>query len=159
MTKVFEPHDHVKCIADAISAAEQHCAANKLRLTDVRRQVLKILLQEHMALGAYEILERLRTAGFNSQPPVAYRALDFLVSNGLAHRVERLNAFIACSHPGIKHTPAFMICRNCEAIAETISPAVKDSLGIVASAAGFHVEQAAIEAEGLCATCKSEISQ
>jgi len=154
MTRGPEPQDPVKCIADTISAAEQHCAAHGLRLTAVRRQVLEMLLREPVALGAYEILERLRQAGLNSQPPAAYRALDFLVSNGLAHKVERLNAFIACSYPGTAHSPAFMICRNCDAVAETSSHAVEGTLLETASAAGFTIERTVVETEGLCSTCQ-----
>ena len=75
--------------------------------TPVRRRALEILLKEHRALGAYEVLDGLREPGFGSQPPVAYRALEFLVTHGFAHRVERLNAFIACAHPGKAHAPAF----------------------------------------------------
>ncbi len=152
----FEPHDHVGCIADAMSAAEQRCASRSLRLTAVRRQVLEILLQEHVALGAYDILEHLRLAGFNSQPPVAYRALDFLVTNGFAHKVERLNAFIACSYPGETHSPAFMICRNCDVVAETRSTPVKGSLGAAARSVGFRIERTVVEAEGLCPLCQEE---
>jgi hypothetical protein len=58
---------------------------------------------EHRALGAYAVLDQLREAGFGSQPPVAYRALDFLVAHGFAHKIERLNAFVACAHPGESH--------------------------------------------------------
>jgi Fur family zinc uptake transcriptional regulator len=85
-------------MSEALAAAEARCAAGGLRFTPVRRKVLEILLQDHRALGAYSILDRLREEGFGSQPPVAYRALDFLVANGLAHKIERLNAFIACVH-------------------------------------------------------------
>ena len=154
MARGFEPHDHVDCIADAISAAEQRCATNSLRLTAVRRQVLEILLQEHVAMGAYDILEHLRKAGFKSQPPVAYRALDFLVTNGFVHKVERLNAFIACSYPGQSHSPAFMICRRCDVVAETHSTPAKGTLGAAAKSAGFRIEQTVVEAEGLCPACQ-----
>lgn len=156
MVRGFEPHDHVGCIADAIATAEQRCAKRSLRLTDVRRQVLEILLQEHVALGAYDILEHLRKAGFKSQPPVAYRALDFLVTNGFAHKVERLNAFIACSYPGESHSPAFMICRSCDVVAETRSTPVKGTLGAAARSAGFRIEQTVVEAEGLCPACQDD---
>ena len=156
MVRGFEPHDHVGCIADAMAAAEQRCATRSLRLTAVRRQVLEILLQEHVALGAYDILEHLRQAGFNSQPPVAYRALEFLVTNGFAHKVERLNAFIACSYPGESHSPAFMICRSCDVVAETRSTPVKGTLGAAARSAGFRIERTVVEAEGLCPTCQDE---
>ena len=83
-----------------LAAAETRCAKESLRLTPVRRKVLELLLQEHRALGAYAILDLLREAGFGSQPPVAYRALDFLAEHGFVHKIERLNAFVACVHPG-----------------------------------------------------------
>jgi len=150
----FGPHDHVGCISDAMNAAEQHCTMQGLRLTKVRRRVLEILLQEHVALGAYDILERLRKEGLGSQPPVAYRALDFLVTNGFAHKVERLNAFVACSHPGKRHSPAFMICRQCETVAETLSSVTKGALGAAARTAGFSIERTVVEAEGLCPECQ-----
>lgn len=158
MVREFEPHDHVVCIADAISAAELRCATRSLRLTAVRRQVLEILLQKHVALGAYDILEHLRQAGFKSQPPVAYRALDFLVTNGLVHKVEHLNAFVACSYPGESHSPAFMICRSCDVVAETRSTSAKGTLGAAARSAGFRIERTVVEAEGLCPTCQNEAS-
>jgi Fur family zinc uptake transcriptional regulator len=154
MVRGFEPHDHVSCIADAMATAEKHCTKQKLRLTDVRRQVLEILLREHVALGAYDLLEHLRQAGFKSQPPVAYRALDFLVTHGFAHKVEKLNAFIACSYPGKSHSPAFMICRNCDVVAETCSTPMKGSLGAAARTAGFKIERTVVEVEGLCPACQ-----
>ena len=150
----FETHDHAGCIENAMSAAEQCCASRGLRLTPVRRKVLEILLQEHVALGAYYILEHLRKEGFKSQPPVAYRALDFLVSNGFAHKVERLNAFIACSYPGESHSPAFMICRSCDVVAETHSAPLKGTFATAARSAGFKVERTVVEAEGLCPECQ-----
>ena len=149
----FEPHDHASCVGDALAAAEARCAAEGLRLTPVRRKVLEILLQEHKALGAYAILDRLRDAGFGSQPPVAYRALDFLSEHGFVHKVERLNAFVACMHPGASHTPAFMICRKCDAVAEAQSTPSKGALGAAAKAAGFQIERTVVEAEGVCPAC------
>lgn len=155
----FEPHDHVECIDDALAIAEERCAARGLHLTPVRRRVLEILLQEHVALGAYEILDRLRKEGRGSQPTVAYRALDFLVSNGFAHKVERLNAFIACSHPGQAHSPAFMICRNCETVAESRSMPARGALGAAARTVGFNIERTVVEAEGLCPACQESASE
>jgi len=140
-------------MSEALAAAEVRCAAGGLRFTPVRRKVLEILLQDHRALGAYSILDRLREEGFGSQPPVAYRALDFLVANGLAHKIERLNAFIACVHTHHSHTPAFMICRLCDAVAEALSTTARDVLHDAAHATGFHIERAVIEAEGICPGC------
>lgn len=149
----FSQHDHGACVTDALAAAEKRCSSEGLRFTPVRRRVLEILLQEHRALGAYAILDRLREGGFGSQPPVAYRALDFLVANGLAHKIERLNAFIACVHPSHSHTPAFMICRMCDAVAETQSSPARGALGDAARATGFRIERTVVEAEGVCPAC------
>lgn len=149
----FAHHDHAACVKDALAAADARCAAEGLRMTPVRRKVLELLLQEHRALGAYAILDLLRDAGFGSQPPVAYRALDFLAEHGFVHKIERLNAFVACSHPGEAHSPAFMICRVCDTVAEAQSAPAKGALGAAARATGFQIERAVVEAEGLCPSC------
>jgi Fur family zinc uptake transcriptional regulator len=128
-----------------------------LRLTPVRRKTLEILLEAHRAVGAYEMLDRLRDAGFGSQPPVAYRALEFLVANGFAHKIERLNAFIACAHPGANHSPAFMICRICESVAEAQSSPARGALGEAARATGFKIERTVVEAEGICPACVGKV--
>lgn len=149
----FHNHDHSHCITDTMQSAEAYCAANKLRFTPVRRRVLELLLAQHRALGAYDILEVLAQEGLGSQPPVAYRALDFLVQNGLAHRIERLNAYAACAHLGKTHAPAFLICRGCQLIAEGDSEAMSASLAAEAQSSGFVIERIAVELEGLCPDC------
>ena len=138
-----------------IQEAEQYCQENGLNFTPVRRKVLEILLQKNTAIGAYEILDLLREAGFKNQPPVAYRALDFLVQNGFAHKIEQLNSFIGCTHPGKDHSPAFMICRNCDSVSEEEALIRNFSVSQIASKAGFTVEKAVIEARGLCHSCAS----
>lgn len=152
----FAEHNHGACVVDTLAAAEKRCAEDGLRFTPVRRKVLEILLQEHRALGAYAILDCLRGEGFGSQPPVAYRALDFLVQNGLAHKIERLNAFIACSHPNSAHAPAFMICRLCDSVAETQSSPARGALSDAAWATGFTIEKTMVEAEGVCPICSDK---
>jgi Fur family zinc uptake transcriptional regulator len=149
----FASHDHAHCVTSALAEAEARCAAEGLRFTPVRRAALECLLKEHRALGAYEVLDRLREGGFGSQPPVAYRALEFLVAQGFAHRIERLNAFIACAHPGATHSPAFMICRSCDAVAEAQATPARGALGEAARAVGFTIERTVVEAEGLCPVC------
>ena len=138
-----------------IQEAEQYCKENGLNFTPVRRKVLEILLHKNTAIGAYEILDLLREAGFKNQPPVAYRALDFLVQNGFAHKIEQLNSFIGCTHPGKDHSPAFMICRNCDSVSEEEALVRNFSVSQIASTAGFTVEKAVIEARGLCHSCAS----
>ena len=137
----------------SIQEAEHYCQENGLNFTPVRRKVLEILLQKNTAIGAYEILDLLREAGFKNQPPVAYRALEFRVQNGFAHKIEQLNSFIGCTHPGKDHSPAFMICRNCDSVSEEEALTRNFSVSQIASKAGFTVEKAVIEARGLCHSC------
>ncbi|MCG7625406.1 MULTISPECIES: transcriptional repressor [unclassified Epibacterium] len=150
----FVSHDHSRCITGGLSAVETYCREKRLQFTPVRRRTLEILLQQHRALGAYEILEYLRDEGLGSQPPVAYRALEFLVKHGFVHKIERLNAFIACMHPGETHTPVFMICRKCDSVAEAQRQPMQGQLGDAARAAGFLIERTVVEAEGLCPRCQ-----
>lgn len=150
----FAPHDHSRCSGDVMALAEAQVAAKGQRMTPVRRRTLEILLESHHALGAYDVLGRLAASGFGKQPPVAYRALEFLEDQGLAHRIRRLNAFTACMHVGEAHAPAFLICRECHAVAEAPAAAVAAALDAAASALHFTVERSTIEALGLCPACR-----
>ena len=149
----FGQHDHAACVRSALAVAESSCAARDVQLTPVRRRVLEILLEHHEAMGAYDVLSRLDREGLGSKPPVAYRALAFLVKQGFVHRIERLNAFIACAHPGADHAPAFMICRSCGTVAEA-EAAPGGPFGLSAAQSGFRIEQTVVEAEGLCPGCQ-----
>ena len=150
----FARHDHARCASGALARAEALLAAGGFKLTPVRRRTLQILLEEHRALGAYDVLQRLAAEGYGNQPPVAYRALDFLEEHGLAHRIRRLNGFIACMHPGERHAPAFLICAACDAVAEAPGQPVRVALDHAAAALGFVIERANVEALGLCPTCQ-----
>ena len=150
----FAPHDHSHCTDDILARADALVVAKGVRLTPVRRRALEILLEAHRALGAYDVLQRLAAEGFGNQPPVAYRALEFLVENGLAHRIRRLNAFTACMHPGEEHSPAFLICRLCDAVAEAPAAPVRAALDVAAGGLGFVIERSNVEALGLCPACQ-----
>ncbi len=148
----FQKHDHELCVSSALDIAERVCRERKVQLTPIRRRVLEILLKQHKALGAYDILDVLKVEGHAAQPPVAYRALDFLVKNGLVHKVERLNAFVACAIPGEEHSAAFLICRSCDVVTETES--ASQALDAAAADAGFELEATVVEAEGICPNCR-----
>lgn len=150
----FADHDHARCAQDALERAETLTRAAGARLTPVRRRVLELLLEEHKALGAYDVLARLTAEGFGNQPPIAYRALEFLVDQRLAHRIQRLNAFTACAHMGEDHAPAFLICRACHMVAEAEAANSRAVLDTEAARAGFRVERVTIEALGLCPSCQ-----
>jgi len=149
----FHSHDHACCTGDVLGYADQCARDDGLRLTPVRRRTLEILLESHRAMGAYDVLERLAQDGFGDQPPVAYRALDFLVESGFAHKIRRLNAYAACMHPKTDHAPVFMICRSCDAVAEAVAQDVRTAVQQVAMVAGFVVERVNVEVMGLCPRC------
>ena len=115
--------------------------------------MLEILLESHAALGAYDVLARLNAEGRNAQPPVAYRALDFLVANGFVHRIESMNAFVACVCPDEAHRPAFLICRTCRQVAEAPATSAREALTQDARSLGFQVDAVSVEARGLCPAC------
>lgn len=154
MHPTFQHHDHSHCAGDSLARAEALMAERGARLTPVRKRVLEILLEAHKALGAYDVLQRLAAEGFGNQPPVAYRALDFLVEQGLAHRIQRLNAFTACMHAGEAHAPAFLICDRCATVAEAPVAPIRAALESAAAEMGFAVDRVSLEATGLCPACR-----
>ena len=148
----FAPHDHAHCSSDALQRAEAVIAAKGLRMTPVRRRTLEILLEAHRALGAYDVLNRLSAEGYGNQPPVAYRALEFLEKQGFAHRIESLNAYVACRHGETPHVAAFLICDCCKSSSE-IEAAGSAELSALGAAQGFVLSGVTIEGRGLCAAC------
>lgn len=153
-TPAFQPHDHDSCCSDAIDRAELRTSSIGLRLTPVRRRTLEILLESHCAMGAYEVLDRLAAEGFGSQPPVVYRALDFLVENGFVHRIQRLNAFAACTHSDEAHRPLFLICDTCKSVAEMDASALQSEAHRAAEKLGFQISRMNVEAIGRCPNCQ-----
>ena len=149
-------HDHDRCSSDAMAIAEALCADRGQRLTPIRRKVLGVLLGSHNPLGAYEIIDRLAPKGPRPAPITAYRALDFLRENGLVHRIESRNAFVACVH---NHAAGalvvFLICERCGAVGEASSPEVATTLAAAARAAGFTPKSPVIELTGICTHCRA----
>lgn len=150
----FRKHDHRRCQRRLLSEATQLCAERKLRLTSRRRQVLEILLASHQPMGAYEVLAELNRASSEDHvaPPIVYRALEFLINEGLIHRIESRNAFISCIHPGHRCGAQFLICRDCDQVAELEG----GDNGVLAEAdnLGFAVDHSVVEITGICAECQ-----
>ena len=149
-------HDHDRCASEAIAHAETICGARRERLTPIRRQVLEALLASHHPLGAYELIDRLAQRGGRPAPITIYRALDFLREQGLVHRIESRNSFIACVHNHDSTDPVvFLICEKCGAVGEAASAAVADTIKSASRAAGFVPRTPVIEISGICAHCKA----
>jgi Fur family zinc uptake transcriptional regulator len=148
-------HDHHRCAADALKRAETLCAERAQRLTPIRRHVLELLLASHKPLGAYEIMDRAAEQGDRPAPITIYRALDFLRDNGLVHRIESRNAFVACvNNHGTDDIVVFLICDHCGEVGEAPSATVADQLKSAARAAGFTPKTPVIEIGGVCAHCR-----
>jgi Fur family zinc uptake transcriptional regulator len=146
-------HDHAHCLAVLMARAEQRCAECDVRLTPQRRRVLEIIAASHAAIGAYDILGRLGRQGHALAPVSVYRALEFLRRQGLVHRVESLNAYVACVTAGGRHPAQFLICRRCRTVAEMNSAAVEEAIAIGAQWAGFFVTEPVVEVGGVCLAC------
>ena len=150
-------HDHGRCAADAIAHAEAVCASNKERLTPIRRRVLEALLASHAPLGAYALIDRLADSGEGRPAPITiYRALDFLREQGLVHRIESRNSFIACVHNHESGDPVvFLICDSCGAVGEATGAGIADAIKAATRAAGFAPKTPVIEISGTCAHCRA----
>jgi Fur family transcriptional regulator, zinc uptake regulator len=143
-----------KDIQRRLKTAEEICDQHGVRFTDLRRQIFTLILEADGPVGAYDLLDRLKEARKKAAPPTVYRALDFLLAQGLIHRLERLNAFIGCPESGHHDHPVhFLICRGCGSVGEIEDHAVEAALRRVAATAGFRPERTMIEVEGTCATC------
>ncbi len=147
-------HDHKHCISDAIDAAHALCVERGVRLTPLRQQVLELIWESHNPLGAYQLMDMLAQASTRRvAPPTVYRALDFLLEQGLVHRINGLNAFIGCPSPGKKHQSHFLICRYCGVAVEMSADALTLNIQLAARAAGFTVESHSVEVMGACPAC------
>jgi Fur family zinc uptake transcriptional regulator len=147
-------HDHERCTSAAIAHAEAQCAARDQRLTPMRRQVLQVLLGSHRPLGAYEIIDRLPHKA-RPAPITIYRALEFLGENGLVHRIESRNAFVACVHNhDAGEFVVFLICECCGAVGEAPGDAAAEALKACSRATGFSPRSPLVEIAGICAHCR-----
>jgi Fur family transcriptional regulator, zinc uptake regulator len=148
-------HDHRRCIDTALAAAEAVCAERGVRLTDLRRRVLELVWRSHRPVGAYDLLEALAAERRRAAPPTVYRALDFLMEQGLVHRIHSLNAFVGCAAAGNTHAAQFLICSDCGDATEFDDEELGAALGRLGTERGFRVRSRVIELQGRCARCAS----
>jgi Fur family zinc uptake transcriptional regulator len=145
----FSPHTE-----SLLNRATTICEGRGARLTDLRRQVLGLILDRDAPTGAYDLLDQLRSTRHGAAPPTVYRALEFLLEHGLVHKLERLSAFVGCvAEEDHDHAAQFLICRSCGRVAELEDHELAHALEGAAKRLGFTVGRATIEAEGQCAEC------
>jgi Fur family transcriptional regulator, zinc uptake regulator len=142
-------------IEHRLERAAELCEREGGRLTEIRRQVLGLVLRSGEPIGAYNLLDRLKMQKANATPATIYRALDFLQAHGLIHKVERLNAFIGCADASEHHHHAvqFLICRTCGSVTEMEDAGIAEAVERAAARTGFRPARATVEVEGTCAAC------
>lgn len=150
------PDHHVHDAAGFVTAVERACSERGLRLTDIRARVLGLVADAGKPIKAYDLLDKVREgegAGA-AAPPTVYRALDFLLANGFIHKLESVNAFVACHHPNAaQHSAPFLICDGCHKAVELEDEHVVATLDAQARALGFSPQTQTLEVHGLCAKC------
>ena len=152
-----DEHDHQHCVANALVDAKAVCSRRGARLTPVRQRVLEIIWQSHRPLGAYAILEVLSAEGHSPAPPTVYRALEFLLTYGLVHRLSSLNAFIGCTRPGHPGAGQFLLCTTCGSAAELNDSTIERAIERSAAAEGFTSQVHTVEISGLCPHCRGAL--
>ncbi|MFC5069658.1 transcriptional repressor [Flaviflagellibacter deserti] len=149
-------HSHEPAPARAVARAEHLCAERGVKLTPMRAQVLSLLAASQQPLGAYDLIEKIGSEGDRPAPITVYRALDFLLGQGLAHRIESKNAFVACDHA---HSHAdvvvFLLCERCGAAVEASGADVGANIAALAADAGFVPRGQFVEVAGECAACRA----
>jgi Fur family zinc uptake transcriptional regulator len=132
-----------------------YCKTLNIKLTSSRKEVLYILWRAGKPLKAYEILDNLLNTKPNSNPPTVYRALQFFLTEGIAHKIESIQSYTLCSEPE-KHLPTevLMVCNQCHQVREVYNPEVRNLIAQIAYDHQFYLKQDAIELKGLCNPCR-----
>lgn len=156
---VYQSRDQDRSMSAALAQASALCAERGVRLTATRETVLKLLWQSREPLGAYQLQDQLsKLSGKPIAPPTVYRAIEFLLEQGLVHRIPSLNAFIGCPFPSSHHSNIFMICEHCNNVAEIADPQINQLFEDRCEKLNFKLRTQSIELFGLCPNCASGVS-
>lgn len=142
----------------AVNSARTHCEAKGFKFTELREQVLKIILLAGKPIGAYDIMAELemRTDRDKVAPPTVYRTLDFLCKNEIVVRVHSLNAYLPTEIKQASPLIALLICRQCGASFKTSSNTIQQSLNLAANEFRFKIEEPVLEILGCCSECDNQ---
>jgi len=134
--------------------------SNHPDLTKNQSLVFSALRDAEGPLSAYTILDHLRSRGFRA-PLQVYRALEKLMAHGMVHRIESLNAFVACAHdhPHMGESIAFAICQSCGGVTEFSDKVLKDHLVRWCLLNQFTAHTTTLEMRGLCSDCGGKDQQ
>lgn len=149
-----QAHNHNSCIDQALRKAKQNCKQNGLRFTPIRQKVFKLVWLNHAPIAAYHLLKLLRQEKDNAEATTVYRALDFLLENHLIHKIQSLNAYIGCEHPGNHHVSQFLICTQCQQVSELENQEISQTIEKQTRTLHFNIDHQTIELMGVCESCQ-----
>jgi Fur family zinc uptake transcriptional regulator len=148
-------HLHAATPEAALVLADEYCRERGEKLTPIRRKVLELLLTSGRATKAYSLLDDMRQIHPGSAPPTVYRALDFLLSAGLVHRIESINAFTVCHDLTQCQHGILVVCQQCGNVTELHQPKLRQALVLQIEDAGYRLASEEIELKGLCSDCQA----
>jgi len=155
-------HIHTSPVPDAhsvaarLAVAASLCAQRGRRFTTIRRKVLELLLRRGRSLKAYELLAAMRAEYPNAAPPTVYRALDFLLAEGLIHRLDAINAWVACVDAEDAHPDVLLIvCTQCGSVAEAHDPDLCQRINTRVAQMDYAPTRHEIEIRALCPSCRA----
>ena len=132
---------------------EQECKTRGASLTAIRREVLGLLYRSPKGVKAYDLLSQIKEERPGASPPTVYRALDFLIEQGLAHKIGRMNLFVACRHNSHQIPSLFLVCPKCSGVTELQEQSVMRALSVSLAEAGHQLESPEVEISALCPKC------
>lgn len=145
---------HTASRAEQLSAAEALCRTRGARFTDMRKAVYVFLLTRRAPLSAYDILDAMqKRLDRKLAPPTVYRALEFLLEQGLVHRLETNNAYLTCDHPGEAHQSLYLVCSVCGTTEELDDHQIGGLINQRAHARRFQPRKQVVEVQGTCEKC------
>jgi Fur family zinc uptake transcriptional regulator len=148
---MHKEEDRLKRLLDE---AESLCAAQGSQFTQLRRLVLEELLAAPGPVKAYDLIDSLRSRGHKLTPATVYRILEFFLQNGLVHRVNALNAFVACSDSHLPaHNPLILVCPGCQTTTEINDEGLYSTIFTRLGALGFEIKDGSVEVRGVCRKC------
>ena len=145
--------------AQFLQSAAKHCLKNGANLTNLRRQVLDLVLTHDGVVKAYQILTDLQQARGSAAPPTVYRALEFLVEQGILHRVEALNGYVVCRHLNCAHPSVILTCRDCGKVDEMAADEGFVALRQLCAVHGFDMDEQQLLLNGRCVQCSEQIKK
>ena len=125
----------------------------------MRRQVLDLVLAHDGVVKAYQILSDLQQARGSAAPPTVYRALEFLVEQGILHRVEALNGYVVCRHLDCAHPSVILTCRDCGKVDEMAADEGFMTLRQLCAGHGFEMDEQQLLLNGRCVQCSEQIKK